>query len=297
MRTDHATVASSQVPSVVTSANVSRPFLDNDELSRITQEVEERRSERSIQSQSRSQEDSQSQSSSSSGSREASRSWSQDPQPALSRRVSRAASPSMMLDREPTPSMMAPVPPLEHSVRFAAESSHAESSRAPSPPPAPAPRPAAPTPAAAQRSGPSQKRRVHTSGPAAPADGAFPQIRGARLERLFFSAPEHNAETCTVCHRRRRRRPADVENAESWLRDHARERDRQQGGEDEDEGFAEGDDDVREHERRAYAAKAARDREDRVPPQTVLARVLRELEDDFTHYKRYVQVLVSLSLR
>ncbi|KAJ3558897.1 hypothetical protein NM688_g660 [Phlebia brevispora] len=31
--------------------------------------------------------------------------------------------------------------------------------------------------------------------------------------------------------------------------------------------------------------------EDRVPPQTVLARVLRELEDDFTHYKEiYIEL-------
>ena len=29
---------------------------------------------------------------------------------------------------------------------------------------------------------------------------------------------------------------------------------------------------------------------DRLPPQTVLVRVLRELEDDFTHYKGYVTV-------
>ena len=32
---------------------------------------------------------------------------------------------------------------------------------------------------------------------------------------------------------------------------------------------------------------------DRVPPQTVLARVLRELEDDFTHYKEYVIIVLQ----
>ena len=296
MRTDHATIASSQLPSV--SANTSRPFLDNDELSRITQEVEERRSERSIQSQSRSQEDSQSQASSSSASQELVRSWSRNPNPPESRRVSRAPSPSMMLDADPSASasasMMAPVPPLEHSVRFAAAPSQASTSRPVSPVPAPAPRPSAPTPAAAQRNiGHGQKRRPHPTAPVATAaDDAFPQIRGARLERLFFSAPEHNAETCTVCHRRRRRRPSggDGQSPESWLRAQERRREGPRGHEDEDEGFAEGEDDVRE--RLAYAAKAARDRNggDRLPPQTVLARILRELEDDFTHYKRYVDL-------
>ena len=32
--------------------------------------------------------------------------------------------------------------------------------------------------------------------------------------------------------------------------------------------------------------------EDRLPPQTVLVRVLRELEDDFTHYKGCVHFLL-----
>ena len=32
----------------------------------------------------------------------------------------------------------------------------------------------------------------------------FPQIRGTHLERLFFSAPEHNVQTCAACHRKKR---------------------------------------------------------------------------------------------
>ncbi|KAI0714073.1 hypothetical protein C8T65DRAFT_806673 [Cerioporus squamosus] len=292
MRTDYATVASSQGPSASVVANVSKPFLDVDEVSRIAQEVEERRSERSIQS--RSQDDSQSQSGS--ASQDGSRSWSRNPQPNQSRMVSRAGSPSMMLEGDPSASGSAPQVPLaqlEHSVRFAGEPSQTESSRPPSPrapaditqQPAAPPRPTAPTPAAA-----SQTRRARTAPqPQAAADAPFPQIRGARLERMFFSAPEHNAETCTMCHRRRRRRPVEVEQAAEWVQE--RSRVHQYHEEEEDEGFVEGPD-VREHQRRGYPAKAARDRmDDRVPPQTVLTRVLRELEDDFAHYKSiYVEL-------
>ncbi|RDX49872.1 hypothetical protein OH76DRAFT_1403113 [Lentinus brumalis] len=286
MRTDHATVASSQAPNASAVANVSKPFLDIEEVSRITQEVEERRSERSIQS--RSEGESQSQS----GSQDGSRSWSRNPQPDQSRRNSRAGSPSMLLDDDPSGSApQVPLAQLEHSVRFAGEPSQTESSRPPSPhlqadntqQPAAPPRPTAPTPAA------SQKRRAHTASQAQPATEApFPQIRGARLERMFFSAPEHNAETCTMCHRRRRRRPAEVEQAAEWVQERSRVH---QYHDEEEDDFVEGPG-LRERERRGYSAKAARDRmDDRVPPQTVLARVLRELEDDFAHYKSiYVEL-------
>ncbi|PIL22329.1 hypothetical protein GSI_15017 [Ganoderma sinense ZZ0214-1] len=288
MRTDRATLASSQGPSVAANPNASKPFLDVEEVSRITQEVEERRSNRSMQS--RSQDSSQSEP------QERSRSWSRQPMPSQSRKVSRAGSPSMML----APDASGSTPPsnlvrqLEYSVRFAAEPSPPPSSRPTSPhfeathaQMQTQPRPTAPTPATAQRSSSaSQKRRAHPAPQAADEEPAFPQIRGARLERLFFSAPEHNAETCTVCHRRRRRRPTEVEQAASWLREHQRHR----AEDTDDEGFVEGSEDARD--RRAYAAKAAGEREGhRVPPQTVLARVLRELEDDFTHYKSiYVEL-------
>ncbi|KAI0366932.1 hypothetical protein BV20DRAFT_971239 [Pilatotrama ljubarskyi] len=275
MRTDHATLASSQIPSL----SASKPFLDSEEVSRITQEIEERRSERSASMQSRSSEQCQSRSES----QERSQSWSLN-----QGRRSRPASPSMAFgqDEFALPRDVQPEP----THRFARGPD--ESSRPASPRPDAAQtqsRPAAPTPAAAQRDG-RQKRRTQTE-PVAEPETPFPQIRGTRLERLFFSAPEHNAETCTVCHRRRRRRP-DVERAASWLREreHARAR-REELEEDEDEGYAEGPEDV--HERRERQAGAARDRgqDGRVPPQTVLARVLRELEDDFTHYKSiYVEL-------
>ncbi|KAH9849526.1 hypothetical protein C2E23DRAFT_737239 [Lenzites betulinus] len=256
MRTDHATLASSQVPSL----SMSRPFLDTEEVSRITEEIKERRSIRSASMHSRSSDNSQS------------RSQEESRRGSVSQGgTSRPPSPSMMFD----------------------QGSSAAPQDAPLQPPRPAsprgdaaqPRPAAPTPAAALREK-HQKRSAHAD---AESQSAFPQIRGTRMERLFFSAPEHNAETCTMCHRRRRRQP-DVERAASWLRERARNvPEGPDADADEDEGYAEGPEgvaDVHEHRERQ-----AMDTEDRAPPQTVLARVLRELEDDFTHYKSiYVEL-------
>ena len=98
----------------------------------------------------------------------------------------------------------------------------------------------------------------------------LPQIRGERLERLFYAAPEHDSRTCKVCHRRRRTEghghvgasgsPTVPTGANGEVR------------------FCEGD------ERRITEIA----KQSGVPPQTVLARVLRELEDDFAHYKSYV---------
>jgi len=124
----------------------------------------------------------------------------------------------------------------------------------------------------------------------------FPQIRGGHLERLFFSAPEHNARTCTVCHRRRRR-----PDSPSWIlrreNSHMRDRVEDADTDDEDEGpniQSKGKGKQREHV--TFSQDPTQWRRDGkragLPPQTVLARVLRELEDDFTHYKR--SVIVSL---
>lgn len=271
MRTDHATLASSQIPSLSTS----RPFLDSEEVSRITQEIEERRSERSASMHSRSSEQSRSRSHEDSRSRLVNEGV-----------ASRPTSPSMAFDHDA--SVLAQNAQPEPATRFPHASAPGESSRPSSPRVGAAqtqPRPAAPTPAAALRDSRSKRRTQTEPAPAsAEPETPFPQIRGARLERLFFSAPQHNAETCAMCHRRRRRRP-DVERAQTWLDE--RERERARHAEDEDEGYAEGPEDV--HERRNQQARGttSREQDERVPPQTVLARVLRELEDDFTHYKRY----------
>ncbi|KAG6872828.1 hypothetical protein C0995_006128 [Termitomyces sp. Mi166 len=138
----------------------------------------------------------------------------------------------------------------------------------------------------------------------------FPQIRGGHLERLFFSAPEHNARTCNVCCRRRR---ADVNADEetSWLparlngvrkEEENMDEEEVEDEEDEDEGFV----DAEERQPQIAGGKSKQQKEDRkywrlraqregLPPQTVVARVIRELEDDFTHYKGYTNSAFRIS--
>ena len=80
------------------------------------------------------------------------------------------------------------------------------------------------------------------------------------MERLFFSAPPHDERTCTACHRKKSASPGTP----SWLRAAA------------------------EKEKRATLPariESIADDGDKPPPQTVLTKVVRELEDDFTHYK------------
>ncbi|KAL5482601.1 hypothetical protein ACEPAI_9195 [Sanghuangporus weigelae] len=111
------------------------------------------------------------------------------------------------------------------------------------------------------------------------AASPFPQIRGEHLERLFFSAPAHNEKTCRVCHRHLR--PGSIEDEfdfPSWLPP----RKRVKIDKDDDRRGMYGVNSEDEHQTQKNRAPFS---EDRLPPQTVLARVLRELEDDFTHYK------------
>lgn len=151
-------------------------------------------------------------------------------------------------------------------------------------------RPAAPTPTHPPRPTSYGRSKPAPSMVQDPLATPFPQIRGGHLERLFFSAPEHNAKTCAVC--RRRRRP----DSPSWIPRH-KARDLRPRVDDADEGFVEGPDAQpnvkkkrREHVTFSQDATQWRQYGERegLPPQTVLARVLRELEDDFTHYKRFV---------
>jgi len=120
----------------------------------------------------------------------------------------------------------------------------------------------------------------------------FPQIRGEHLERLFFSAPDHNAKSCNVCNRRKRNHEDRVNGKRpSWLLSRfatdMKSRMPGVGADCDDEGFAEGlEEEIMARERRWQ--ERGRD-----PPQTVLMRVVRELEDDFTHYKGYVGDLTS----
>lgn len=102
-----------------------------------------------------------------------------------------------------------------------------------------------------------------------PATPPFPQIRGEHMERLFFSAPPHDQKTCHACHRRKSMPPHSA-GTPQWLRKATR--DLANGGScpiELDQQHADGQD-------------------DHLPPQTAIVRVVKELEDDFAHYKAYV---------
>ncbi|KAG8736444.1 hypothetical protein FRC10_009315 [Ceratobasidium sp. 414] len=146
-----------------------------------------------------------------------------------------------------------------------------------SPPPEQRTPPRQEVPVPQQPGSPSPQRRQPSL--LAPQSPPFPRIRGAQLERLFFSVPEHDERTCTACCGRRRVRIVRNDKHEP---ERVRERERANwrlGGEagatrrpDDDEGYVEGDEEVEVDMRRP-------------PPQTVLVKVVRELEDDFAHYK------------
>jgi hypothetical protein len=233
-----------------------RRYVEDTEVERISMELEERRSERS-------------RSSSRLGSSLSSNGSYRAPSVASSigsaRNSSIAAS---LLERAATP-----------------DSIHQPRQKASSRPIVQDSRPPAPTPAHAAR-----ERHREAAGEETP----FPQIRGARLERMFFSAPEHNARTCTVCHRRRH---CEAVPRPLWYPASKGRNVTVADANEEDEGFEEGS--VMENGEGGnplqgtavnldFLSKDARNHE--IPPQTVLVRVLRELEDDFTHYKGYVFV-------
>ncbi|KIJ54960.1 hypothetical protein M422DRAFT_24821 [Sphaerobolus stellatus SS14] len=98
----------------------------------------------------------------------------------------------------------------------------------------------------------------------------LPQVRGSRIERLFYSAPEHDAKSCPACMRQRMNS--------------------RNGNNDDDNG---GYDDVQERlrdigERFSPKPKGRRTGRAKFGSETAggaLGRVIRELEDDFTHYK------------
>ncbi|KAL1748367.1 hypothetical protein HDZ31DRAFT_60351 [Schizophyllum fasciatum] len=161
-------------------------------------------------------------------------------------------------------------------------------------------RPAAPTPGRATRPMPAPILKPERSRQAMSCsdvdddelrEAPFPQIRGARLERLFFSAPDHNQHTCTVCDRRRRSKGTSRRDEGHTHATHAEEDHHQHAdASSDDEGFAEASEDEAaspagdDRQRQAFDW-AKEGNKKGLPPQTVLARVIRELEDDFTHYK------------
>lgn len=225
-------------------------YVEESELERISAELDERRSERS-------------RSSSRLGSSVSSNGSHRAPSVASSIRSTRNAP----LERVATPDTL-------HRRRRRASGSSV-------PLPMQDPRPPAPMPAHAAR-------ERHHGG-----EVPFPQIRGAQLERMFFSAPEHNSKTCTVCNRRRSR---ETVSRPLWYPASKGHNVTVADANDEDEGFGEGSVIGGGEGRKTRGAAVNLDflngdaKNDRLPPQTVLVRVLRELEDDFTHYKGYVVV-------
>ena len=155
-----------------------------------------------------------------------------------------------------------------------------------------------------------EERELHTRR-RVPADVVdevpFPKIRGQRLERLFFAAPEHDARTCPTCNRCGRRGLEELPATSAW-RNQRIPGTQSRHGSDEDEGFVEGSDNldqrrkrypqdqghIRSSSRGKRRERSLRDinevpsvaKQEGLPPQTIVARIIRELEDDFTHYKR-----------
>ncbi|RXW21076.1 hypothetical protein EST38_g4784 [Candolleomyces aberdarensis] len=255
MRTDHATLGSS------TTTPHRVQFLDQQELQRIAAEVEERRSDRSF---------------------------------------------SMNESHNPLPSPRSRSPSLERRLE---QPSFVYAERPTTPIP-PSPSPSAAAQANLSKSRPAAARHATTSRKPSSrhqAETPFPQIRGERLERLFFSAPEHNPKTCTVCYRGRHdkggdhHRGAHGHHAESddeeegvgAIRGHGHGGgQRRRGRTDPLEGMAGM---VSRNELGEVPSDASYFRrvgnQAGLPPQTMAMRVIRELEDDFTHYKSiYVEL-------
>ncbi|OBZ71751.1 hypothetical protein A0H81_08633 [Grifola frondosa] len=292
VRTDHATQGSSHLANALSC----RAFVDSVEMDRISTEIGERRSERS--------------GSALGESHSSSKSRSPSP-PRMKARVKSPIPASHDLDHGTgiNPHNGYDVGGIGRARNRVASGSSIGAkipSRTSSPAPRPLRRPTTPTPGTAALGksqgsyDPPRPRSQNQTASAPPVQTPFPQIRGARLERLFFSAPEHNAQTCKVCHRRRRWGfPGEDQNIPFWMTDHKGKRDfrtKEQDHDNDDEGFAEGpEDNLRSayprYQHRAKGKERAHREADKVPPQTVLARVLREIEDDFTHYKSiYVEL-------
>lgn len=230
------------------------PFIDHDELTRISQEVEERRSERSLTV-------SQASSSRSHSSTNDLSSYSQSQSSAGSSRLRPLDAANAPIGDRATEKASDAGP---STVRF-----DITVDRAAQEPDKEAP--------------PRRAEQPRKSSRTTDRDAGLPRVRGTNLERLFYSAPPHDVQTCTVCHgsrtqRRRASRQQDVEDAlPQWLR--AQDNRRHARNQHDDEGFDEDSDEFHREDVREDLA------DDALPPQTVLVKVLKELEDDFTHYK------------
>lgn len=114
----------------------------------------------------------------------------------------------------------------------------------------------------------------------------FPRIRSGRLENLFFSAPKHNSGTCTRCNNHLAHVGSHrFANTKTTRPNQGRAPPLGRQGLNEQVK-----DDSLVPEAKSFEADGVDLYEaifqgDRLPPQTVLTRVLRELEEEFTHHK------------
>jgi len=129
---------------------------------------------------------------------------------------------------------------------------------------------------------PTTRREALKDDEAAP----FPRIRSGRLENLFFSAPKHNSGTCTRCNHRSARTDS---HANTKATRPSRGRAPPLNGQGPN---AQVETDPLEPRANVFEPDGIDSYEaifqgDKLPPQTVLARVLRELEEEFTHHKGF----------
>lgn len=228
----------------------AKPYIDAEELDRISLEVEERRSERSMSrsvcSTSRFRESSKSQV------------HSRPSSPLVS--TASVSSPSARTRKENPDTNLA-----------------VEGRKPPSP---------SPLPHHLSREESSLSKQPAAQGLGDSNATPFPHVRGSRMERLFFAAPQHDTRTCRLCHKRRPLVAAtnSVEARHVWGLDRSVSR----GGPESVGGFmGHGRGSEPEQAPNPPSVTDLPDQE-KLPPQTVLTRVLRELEDDFTHYKAFV---------
>jgi hypothetical protein len=127
----------------------------------------------------------------------------------------------------------------------------------------------------------TRSRKTKPSPPA--TSDPFPQIRGTKLEQLFFSLPEHNEATCRTCRTRNHPRSSSPPGS-LRLKKAASTGPRV---------FKDADAPIKAMDAAASALGRARRRkelgipldDEDLPPQTIMARLLRDLEDDCVHFK------------
>ncbi|KAI6166665.1 hypothetical protein EDD17DRAFT_1544980 [Pisolithus thermaeus] len=133
----------------------------------------------------------------------------------------------------------------------------------------------------------------------------FPRI-SADLEHLFFSSPRRHTKACHMCKDRRSQCHAHTDDGKPMTREPP-ERERPENNDLSDEGEMAGARHPSRHDDHVPVEGIPNieeiiERMDRnggvlrpsdIPPQTVLARVVRELEDEFTHYKEIYRELAE----